>query len=269
MTSSSIAVNSSAGVSKQVAELSDEELLRYSRQIMLPKFDIEGQLALKNARVLIIGLGGLGSPVALYLAAAGVGHLILADDDEVDVSNLQRQIAHGESSIGMPKVESASRALRNINPHVCIQTHEQRLEPESLKAVLGQVDLVLDCTDNFSTRFEINRACVEAKVPLISGAAIRMEGQVSVFDSNDVESPCYQCLYPDLSDEQLSCSESGVMAPLVGIIGSMQAMEAVKLLSGLGQSLVGRLQLLDAMSMQWRSLKLKKDPACPCCAVVP
>ncbi len=253
-------------VSDQTTELSDQELLRYSRQIMLPKFDIDGQLALKNARVLIIGLGGLGSPVALYLAAAGVGYLELADDDEVDVSNLQRQISHGENNIGMLKVESAAESIKQLNPYVSVETHSERLEGELLKSRIEQIDLVLDCTDNFSTRFEINRACVAAKVPLISGAAIRMEGQVSVFDSQSIESPCYQCLYSDLSDEQLSCSESGVMAPLVGIIGSMQAMEAIKLLSGLGQGLVGRLLLLDAMTMQWRSLKLKKDPTCPCCS---
>lgn len=250
----------------QTSELSDQELLRYSRQIMLPKFDIAGQQALKKSRVLIIGLGGLGSPVALYLAAAGVGFLSLADNDEVDFSNLQRQIVHGEHNIGMSKVESAAESLRQLNPNVALQTHAVRLEGEILLSALEQIDLVVDCTDNFSTRFEINRACVATKVPLVSGAAIRMEGQVSVFDSRNAESPCYQCLYSDVSDEQLTCSEAGVMAPLVGIIGSMQAMEAIKLLSGLGQVLVGRLLLLDAMSMQWRSLKLKKDPACLCCS---
>jgi len=253
-------------LSGQVSELSDLELLRYSRQIMLPKFDVAGQLALKNSRVLIIGLGGLGSPVSLYLAAAGVGLLVLADDDAVDVSNLQRQIVHGEPNIGMSKVESAAESLKQLNPNITIQAHSVRLAGEVLLDALAQVDLVVDCTDNFAARFEINRACVATKVPLVSGAAIRMEGQVSVFDSRNDEAPCYQCLYSDVSDEQLTCSESGVMAPLVGIIGSMQAMEAIKLLSGLGQALIGRLLLLDAMSMQWRSLKLKKDPACPCCS---
>jgi len=253
-------------LSGQTSELSDQELLRYSRQIMLPKFDVAGQQLLKKSRVLIIGLGGLGSPVALYLAAAGVGFLSLADDDEVDVSNLQRQVVHNEHNIGMSKVESAAESLRQLNPNVVIQTHAVRLEGVGLLGALKQIDLVVDCTDNFSTRFEINRACVAAKVPLVSGAAIRMEGQVSVFDSRNAESPCYQCLYSDVSEEQLTCSESGVMAPLVGVIGSMQAMEAIKLLSGLGQTLVGRLLLLDAMSMQWRSLKLKKDPACSCCS---
>lgn len=248
------------------AELSNKELLRYSRQIMLPKFDVAGQLALKKSCVLILGLGGLGSPVSLYLAAAGVGRLILVDDDVVDVSNLQRQIVHNEQRVGLSKVESAAEALRALNSDIKIQTQALRLEGQALLDQLKQVDLVVDCTDNFATRFEINRACVAQKVPLVSGAAIRMEGQVSVFDARDANAPCYQCLYSDVSDEQLSCSESGVMAPLVGIIGAMQAMEAIKVLSDLGQSLSGKLLLLDAMSMQWRSLKLKKDPACACCS---
>lgn len=252
--------------SGQSSDLNDDELLRYSRQIMLPKFDIEGQLALKNARVLIIGLGGLGSPVSLYLAAAGVGSLTLVDDDSVDISNLQRQIVHSEHNVGMSKVESAAESLKRINSSILIQAQALRLEGEALLDSLRQIDLVVDCTDNFSTRFEINRACVAAKVPLVSGAAIRMEGQVSVFDARKSDSPCYQCLYSDVSEEQLTCSASGVMAPLVGIIGAMQAMEAIKLLSGLGQVLIGRLLVLDAMNMQWRSLKLKKDPTCPCCS---
>ena len=249
-----------------LTELTDKELLRYSRQIMLPKFDVAGQLALKNSHVLIVGLGGLGSPVSLYLAAAGVGCLILADDEEVDVSNLQSQVAHGEASVGVSKVESAAESLRRLNSNIKVHTHAARLEGATLLNILEQVDLVVDCSDNFTTRFELNRACVTLKVPLVSGAAIRMEGQVSVFDNRVEDAPCYQCLYSDVSDEQLSCSESGVMAPLVGIIGAMQAMEAIKILSGLGQPLIGKLLLLDAMSMQWRSLKLKKDPTCPCCS---
>jgi molybdopterin/thiamine biosynthesis adenylyltransferase len=256
----------SESLSAHVSELNDEELLRYSRQIMLPKFDVAGQLALKNSRVLIIGLGGLGSPVSLYLAAAGVGCLILVDDDEVDITNLQRQIVHGEHNVGMSKVESAAESLKRLNPNTLIQTQAVRLQGKALLETLKQVDLVVDCTDNFFTRFEINQACVSLKLPLVSGAAIRMEGQVSVFDTRNKDAPCYQCLYSDVSDEQLTCSESGVMAPLVGIIGAMQAMEAIKLLSGLGQPVIGKLLLLDAMSMQWRSLKLKKDPACPCCS---
>lgn len=254
-------------LTESVSALNDLELLRYSRQIMLPKFDFAGQLALKNARVLIIGLGGLGSPVSLYLAAAGVGCLVLVDDDDVDVSNLQRQIVHSEKDVGLSKVASAAETLRRLNPTIEIHTKEERLEGDVLLKAVEQADVVIDCTDNFSTRFEINRASVASKTPLVSGAAIRMEGQVSVFDSSREGAPCYQCLYSDVSDEQLSCSESGVMAPLVGIIGSMQAMEAIKLLSGLGDPLVGKLLLLDAMSMQWRSLKLKKDPLCSCCSI--
>ncbi len=246
-------------------ELSDEELLRYSRQIMLPKFDIAGQLALKNASVLILGLGGLGSPAALYLGAAGVGKLVLVDDDHVDLSNLQRQVIHSQQNIGLAKVASAANQLSQINPHVGCEAINRRLENNDLKAVIHRVDLVLDCSDNFATRFEVNRFCVETKTPLVSAAAIRMEGQISVYDSRDDNSPCYQCLYPEGSEQEMTCSESGVMSPLVGILGSMQAMEAIKLLSNLGESLVGKLLMLDAMSMQWRSLKLKKDPQCACC----
>ena len=252
---------------KQINELSDQELLRYSRQIMLPKFDIAGQLALKNAHVLVIGMGGLGSPAALYLAAAGVGQLSIIDHDMVEVSNLQRQVIHGEASLGLHKVESAKQRLQDVNPLVQIRALAQRIEGEALSELIRQVDLVLDCTDNFTTRFDVNRYCVQHKKPLISAAAIRMEGQISVYDSRQTESPCYQCLYPEGDEAALSCSESGVMSPLVGILGSMQAMEAIKVLSGLGEPLVGKLLILDAMSMQWRSLKLKKDPACTCCSV--
>lgn len=252
---------------KQNNELSDQELLRYSRQIMLPKFDVAGQLALKNAHVLVIGMGGLGSPAALYLTAAGVGQLSIIDHDTVEVSNLQRQVIHGEASLGLHKVESAKQRLQDVNPLVQIHSLAQRIVGEALSELIRQVDLVLDCTDNFTTRFEVNRYCVQHKKPLISAAAIRMEGQISVYDSRQTDSPCYQCLYPEGDEQALSCSESGVMSPLVGILGSMQAMEAIKLLSGLGEPLVGKLLILDAMSMQWRSLKLKKDPACTCCSV--
>ncbi len=247
-------------------ELSDQELMRYSRQIMLPKFDVAGQLALKNAHVLVIGVGGLGSPVALYLAAAGIGYLTIIDHDVVDISNLQRQVIHDESSVGIPKVESAKSRLKQINPLVEVNTIAQRLEGETLLALIQDVDLVLDCSDNFATRFAVNAFCVQSQTPLVSGAAIRMEGQISVYDARQAESPCYQCLYPEGDEQALTCSESGVMSPLVGIIGSMQAMEAIKMLSGLGQPLVGTLLLLDAMSMQWRTLKLKKDTACGCCS---
>ena len=246
-------------------ELNDSELMRYSRQIMLPKFDVAGQLSLKSAKVLIIGMGGLGSPVAMYLAAAGVGHLMIVDDDHVDVSNLQRQILHGETSLGKMKVESAQEMLSNINPHIEITSISERLDDVALRTVVASVDLVLDCSDSFTTRFSVNRACVQESKPLVSGAAIRMEGQVSVFDMRDAEAPCYQCLYPEGDDEQLTCSTSGVMAPLVGIIGSMQAMEAIKVLSGYGRTLKGRLLMLDAVSMDWRTLKLKKDTQCCVC----
>jgi len=244
---------------------SDEELLRYSRQIMLPEFDFAGQLALKRSRVLIVGCGGLGCPVALYLASAGVGHIELADHDVVDLSNLQRQIAHDESNIGMPKVASVCESIQRLNSHIQVTTHQEALEIHRLKHLVQEVDLVLDCTDNFQVRFAINEACLEARKPLVSGAAIRFEGQISVFDFRDPQSPCYQCLYPDLAEEQLSCSESGVLAPLVGVIGGMQALEAIKLLAGVGRPLTGRVLLFDANYMEWRGLGLKRDPACPAC----
>ncbi len=245
--------------------LTDEQLLRYSRQIMLPEVEIEGQEAWLGARVLIIGLGGLGSPVAMYLAAAGVGELVLVDDDEVDLSNLQRQIVHSTPRIGQPKVDSARQTLTALNPDIRIEALCERLSEQRLDELVAGVDLVLDCCDNFGTRFAVNRACVRHRRPLVSGAAIRMEGQVAVFDSRQPGAPCYQCLYREGEDENLTCSESGVLAPLVGIIGSVQAMEALKVLAAIGQPLVGRLQLLDARSMEWRTLKLKQDPSCPVC----
>ncbi|MGB0467204.1 MAG: molybdopterin-synthase adenylyltransferase MoeB [Pontibacterium sp.] len=246
--------------------LSDEQLLRYSRQIMLPEVDIAGQEAWLNASVLIMGLGGLGSPVAMYLAAAGVGELVLVDDDQVDLSNLQRQIVHSTDRVGQYKVDSARQALEALNPDIKLRTHHQRLSDEALAHEIESVDLVVDCTDNFSTRFAINRACVAQGKPLVSGAAIRMEGQVAVFDSRQNDAPCYQCLYKQSDDENLTCSESGVLAPLVGIIGSVQAMEALKVLASVGEPLVGKLLLLDGRTMDWRSLKLRKDPACPVCS---
>lgn len=245
--------------------LSDEQLLRYSRQIMLAEVEIDGQEAWLQARVLIVGLGGLGSPVAMYLAAAGVGELVLVDDDEVDLSNLQRQIIHHSGRIGIPKVESAKDTLLALNPDVRIQTLYERLSPEALDEQVAAVDLVVDCSDNFGTRFAINRACFRHGRPLVSGAAIRLEGQVAVYDPRQSDSPCYQCLYREGEEESLTCSESGVLSPLVGIIGSVQAMEALKVLANIGRPLVGRLQLLDAHSMDWRTLKLKKDPQCPVC----
>lgn len=245
--------------------MNDDQLLRYSRQIMLPEVDIEGQEKLLSARVLIVGLGGLGSPVAMYLAAAGIGHLLLADFDKVDLTNLQRQIVHTTARINENKAQSAAITLRQLNPDVQITTVEKMLDEENLKTLVGQVDLVIDCTDNFQTRFAINRMCVQAKIPLVSGAAIRMEGQVTVFNAKENNSPCYACLYEE-TDDDLSCAANGVLAPLVGVVGSLQAVEAIKLLIGFGTSLCGRLLLFDARHMQWREIRLRKDPHCPVCS---
>jgi molybdopterin-synthase adenylyltransferase len=245
--------------------MKDDELLRYSRQIMLPQMDVAGQEALLNANVLIIGLGGLGCPAAMYLASSGVGHLTLADDDVVDLSNLQRQIAHITDNIGLSKVASAAQAIHKLNDNVAVTELNRRLEGKALEEAVSSADVILDCTDNFSTRFSINAQAVKQKVPLVSGAAIRLEGQVSVFDSRHEGNPCYQCLYQEGDDLQLSCSESGVIAPLVGIIGTLQAMECIKLLTGIGKTLSGRLLFLDAQTMQFREMALKKNPDCACC----
>ena len=246
--------------------MNDEQLLRYSRQIMLDDFDIRGQQHLLDAKVLIVGLGGLGCPVALYLAAAGVGELWLADFDRVDLSNLQRQIAHTVTDIDRPKVVSASEAIAAINPEVITSCISEKLTGQSLQKAIAHVDLVVDASDNFATRFESNKACVALKKPLVSGAAIRSEGHIIVFDSRHKDSPCYRCLYEDTSGgENLSCSESGVLAPLVGVIGSMQALEAVKVLSGFGEPLQGHLLIFDAKVMTWRTLKVPKNPECPVC----
>lgn len=247
--------------------MQDQQLLRYARQIMLPGFDIEGQQRLLDSSVLIVGLGGLGCPVAIYLASSGVGKLVLADFDEVELSNLQRQIAHGTEDIGRPKVESARDAIAALNPGIEVSCINEKLNAEQLDTAVSQVDLVVDACDNFSTRFAINRACVKHKKPLVSGAAIRSEGQVIVFDSRDQASPCYRCLYSDaVSDENLSCSESGVVAPLVGVIGSLQALAVVKLLSGFGDSASGQLLVFDGKYQEFRNLTVPKDPACPVCA---
>jgi len=245
--------------------MNNDQLLRYSRHILLPQMDVAGQEALLDATVLVIGLGGLGCPAAMYLASSGIGHLVLADADTVDLTNLQRQIAHGTGNIGMSKVASAAESIARLNDTVRVTKLDQRLEGDALDAAVKGADVILDCTDNFSTRFAINAAAVKYKVPLVSGAAIRLEGQVSVFDVRDAGNPCYQCLYQDGDDMQLSCSESGVMAPLVGIIGTLQALEAIKLITGIGSTLTGRLLFLDAQTMQFREMKLKKNPACPCC----
>ncbi|WP_339673114.1 molybdopterin-synthase adenylyltransferase MoeB [Dasania marina] len=247
--------------------MNDEQLLRYSRHIMMPDFDVAGQQALINAKVLIVGMGGLGCPVALYLAAAGVGELWLADFDAVDVSNLQRQIAHDVADVGRPKVISVRERIAAINSDVRVECINEHLAGQLLDDALKHVDVVVDASDNFATRFDINRACVAAKKPLVSGAAIRSEGQVAVFDSRDANSPCYRCLYDDNADDsQLSCSQSGVLSPLVGVIGSMQALETIKVISGFGQSLTGQLMIFDAKVMEWRKLTLPKNTSCPVCA---
>lgn len=245
--------------------LSDDELLRYSRQILLKQVDIDGQFKLKQSRVLIVGLGGLGSPVALYLAAAGVGELHLADFDSVDITNLQRQIAHDTASVGVHKVDSAMSRLSGLNPLLTLVPHRTAMNADSLRAAVAAVDLVLDCTDNFAVREAVNAACVAAKKPLVSGAAIRLEGQLSVFDPRVATSPCYHCLYGHGSEAELTCSEAGVLGPVVGMIGTLQALEAIKLLVGFGEPLVGRLLLVDGMSSRFRELKVKKDPACVVC----
>ena len=231
--------------------MKDEQLLRFSRQIMLPTMDVAGQQELVDATVLIVGMGGLGCPAAMYLSAAGVGHLVIADDDTVEITNLQRQIAHGQSNLGESKVSSAEATLKGLNPDVRITQIKNRLEGDLLEQAIVSADVVVDASDNFNTRFAVNQSCLKNKKPLVSGAAIRMEGQVAVFDSENPESPCYQCLYSECDDDNASCSQNGVMAPLVGIIGSVQAMETIKLITGIGNSLVGRLLLLDAATMQW------------------
>ena len=245
--------------------MNDQQLLRYSRQIMLPQVDVVGQNTLLDSTVLIMGLGGLGSPVAMYLAAAGVGHLILADFDKVELSNLQRQIIHREKAVGKLKVESAKQLIHELNSDIQVSVLAEKLTTESLLEQLARVDCVVDGTDNFTARFAINKACVESQTPLVSGAAIRFEGQVSVFMNNSGD-PCYQCLYPDTGDElEQTCSENGVLAPVVGIIGSVQANETIKVLLEIGKTLQSRLLLLDALTMEWRTVKLSQDPHCAIC----
>ena len=245
--------------------MKDEQLLRYSRQIMLPEMDVAGQQRLIDATVLIVGMGGLGCPVAMYLATAGIGHLIISDHDTVELTNLQRQIAHSQENLGDSKVGSVEETLKGLNPDVQITSINKRLLNEELDRAVDQADAVVDASDNFTTRFDINRSCIKSEKPLISGAAIRMEGQVAVFDSRHADSPCYQCLYQEGKDDALNCANNGVMAPLVGIIGSMQAMETIKVLSGIGTSLAGRLLLLDATNMEWREMSFPRDPKCGAC----
>jgi molybdopterin-synthase adenylyltransferase len=249
--------------------MTDEQLLRYSRHILLPEIGIEGQEKLLTASALVVGAGGLGSPAALYLAAAGVGAIILADGDEVDLTNLQRQILHTTESLGKPKAESGRETLARINPEVKVVPVRQRLRDEALDPLVASSSVVLDCSDNFATRHSINRACVRHRKPLVSGAAVRFDGQVSVFDLSDDLSPCYHCLFPENAElEEARCAVMGVFAPITGIIGAVQAAEALKLLTGAGETLKGRLLILDALAMQWRTIRLAKDPACAVCARV-
>lgn len=245
--------------------MDDQQLLRYSRHVLLPEIDIEGQERLLASRVLIVGLGGLGSPAAMYLASAGVGRLVLTDDDTVDLSNLQRQILHGTPHIGQKKTESAASVLTAMNPDLEYEWIDQRLDEKSLEAVLQRVDLVLDCSDNLSTRFMINRASVRTGTALVSGAVIRFEGQIAVYDPARPESPCYNCLYQDLGESMDSCSRNGVVAPLPGVIGSMQALEAIKYLVKPESVMTGHLLIFDAWRLEWNRLRLRRNPDCPTC----
>lgn len=246
--------------------MDDQHLLRYARHILLDELGIEGQERLLSSCALIVGAGGLGSPAAYYLASAGVGHITLADDDEVELSNLQRQILHTTARLGWPKAESGRQALLDMNPDVQVSARVQRLLDAELDDAVASADIVLDCCDNFATRHAVNRACVTHRKPLVSGAAIRFAGQISVFDLRRDDAPCYHCLFPEADDvEALSCATTGVLGPLVGIIGSMQAAEAIKLLAQMGEPLVGRLLCLDALTMQWNEVRFRRDPGCLVC----
>ncbi len=245
--------------------MNDNQLLRYSRQIMLPQVDIEGQQKLLAANALIVGAGGLGSPASIYLAAAGIGTITIYDNDVVDLSNLQRQITHHTSDIGTDKVISTRQTLNQLNPDIKIRAVKQRLEGEQLDSEVMQADVVLDCSDNFSTRFAVNKACVRHQTPLVSGAAIRFEGQVAVFTPGKNNSPCYNCLYNSDGEEMQNCSTNGVIAPVTGVVGSIQALEAMKLIMNIGETLTGRLLLLDGLTMEWNMMKLRKNSNCPTC----
>ncbi|MDO8705239.1 MAG: molybdopterin-synthase adenylyltransferase MoeB [Sulfuricaulis sp.] len=245
--------------------MDDKQLLRYSRHILLPQVGVDGQQKLLDARVLIVGLGGLGSPVAMYLAASGVGHLVIVDHDRVELSNLQRQIVHTTNAIGIDKTASAKQTLHALNPAVQITSFNKILDADELTEQVRLADAVVDASDNFATRFGLNRLCVARKKPLISGAVIRLEGQVTTFRADLPDSPCYRCLYKDMDELAEACSETGILAPVAGIIGSIQATETLKALTGVGQTLNGRLLILDAEAMEWREIKLRKDPECPVC----
>jgi len=245
--------------------MNDQELLRYSKQIMLPQIDIVGQQKINDSKMLIIGVGGLGSPTALYLAAAGVGHIVIADFDLVELSNLQRQIIHSTSDIGDDKVISAKAKLLELNPNITVTVANEIMHSDNLASLIKDVDIVLDGTDNFESRFEINKACVECHKPLISAAVIRFEGQISVFKGYEVDQPCYQCLYSEQGDGRESCVENGVLAPVAGLVGTIQALQAIKVLLGLGEQLCGELLLIDGLDLSFRKVKIAKESECPIC----
>jgi len=244
--------------------MNDQDLLRYSRQIMLPEVGIEGQQALLDSTMLLIGVGGLGSPSAMYLAAAGVGHLIIADFDKVELSNLQRQVIHHTDDIGEFKVDSAKAKMLSINPGVKITTVKD-LSENNLNAWVEKSDIVLDGTDNFDTRFKINKACIEQRTPLVSAAVIRFEGQLSVFKGYEVDKPCYQCLYSEEGNSDENCTDNGILAPVAGMLGTMQALQAIKVVLNLGEQLVGKLMIIDALDLTFRAVKINKDVSCPVC----
>jgi molybdopterin/thiamine biosynthesis adenylyltransferase len=246
--------------------MNDDQLLRYSRHILLDEIGVEGQQRIAAGHALVIGAGGLGSPVLLYLGSAGVGTITVVDHDTVDRTNLQRQIAHTEARVGAPKVASAAAAIAALNPEVRVQALQQRADAELLGRLVPQADVVLDCSDNFTTRQAVNAACVRHRRPLVSGAAIGLDGQISVWDAREADHPCYACIFPPQSEvTEAHCATMGVFAPLVGIIGTMQAAEALKLLAGFGQSLAGRLLMLDGRDLRWTDIAMGRDPACPVC----
>ena len=248
--------------------MNDDQLLRYSRHILLPQIGILGQEKLTRSRVLIIGLGGLGSPSAMYLAASGIGELVICDNDNVDLTNLQRQTIHNTETIGMSKVQSATEAIAKINPEISVVPVQKYVDEKGLQKLIKEVDIVVDASDNFATRHTINQVCVTYKKPLVSGAAIRFNGQISVFNLSNNASPCYHCLFSkDGSNEDMHCATMGVFSPLVGAIGCMQAMETIKILLNIGITLNGRLMLLDGLTMEWRSIKLNKDHECTICGI--
>ncbi len=247
--------------------MNDNQLLRYSRHILLPQIDYVGQEKLTKSHALIVGAGGLGAPVALYLAASGVGELTICDFDNVDLTNLQRQVIHTTASVGLNKALSAQHTIQQINPDVIVRTVQKKSTEAEMQTLAEKADVVIDCSDNFATRYALNRICYRLKKPLVSGAAVRFEGQVTVFDFRSPKSPCYHCLFPDAGeDQELRCADNGVFSPLVGMIGTTQAAEALKLLMGIGETLQGRLLLLDALAMEWRTIKLARDPKCTVCS---